>query len=147
MNDKRLKQVFSNIKYKCRKSKQSDFPFDVEFDERSFISWYNSKKEELNNRCAYCETDQNKISELIHTGKLKSKRFNKRGLNLEVDRKKPNENYSASNCTLICYFCNNDKSDIFSADDYLNNFIENSRLKNGKTIRCNFIDKLYETIN
>ena len=42
-----------------------------------------------------------------------------RGLHLEVERKDSKNNiYSARNCVLACYFCNNDKSDIFSEQEY-----------------------------
>lgn len=41
-----------------------------------------------------------------------------RGMWLEIDRLKPKDNYSLDNCVLCCYFCNNDKSDVFHGDDY-----------------------------
>ncbi len=37
---------------------------------------------------------------------------------LEVDRIKPKDAYSEKNCVLACYFCNNDKSDVFDGEDY-----------------------------
>ncbi len=146
MDDKRLKQIFSNMKTRSLKSKMTDSPFDVEFEMNNFISWYNKTKENLNNKCAYCGSDQNKITQLIEKKTLSSKRFNKRGFNLEVDRKDPKKNYSEENCTLICYFCNNDKSDIFLSDDYQKYFINMARCKNGKTMRCNYIDDMYELL-
>ena len=61
-----------------------------------------------------------------------------RGVWLEIDRKKPKESYSEDNCVLACYFCNNDKSDVFeSAEEYIK-FKENrliylqNIIKNGK---------------
>lgn len=41
-----------------------------------------------------------------------------RGVWLEVDRLIPKGNYSPENCVLACYFCNNDKSDVFHGNDY-----------------------------
>ena len=64
---------------------------------------------------------------LVMTGILKSNRFPKdgvigrgrsRGVWLEVDRLEAKENYSEKNCVLSCYFCNNDKSDVFNGAQY-----------------------------
>jgi hypothetical protein len=41
-----------------------------------------------------------------------------RGPSLEVDKKDPHEGYTEGNCVLVCYFCNNDKSYIYPAEDY-----------------------------
>ena len=52
---------------------------------------------------------------------------------LEVDRINPYDKfYHKENCVLACYFCNNDKSDIFSFDQY----------KNFKENRLNFLKSL-----
>jgi 5-methylcytosine-specific restriction endonuclease McrA len=64
---------------------------------------------------------------IVKTGLLTSKRFPKdgilgrgqsRGFWLEIDRVNPKENYSVQNCVLSCYFCNNDKSDVFDGENY-----------------------------
>lgn len=94
-----------------------------------FLSWYNLQKKE----CFYCGIEENVVQEIVMTGILNSARFpNKgiiargknRGVWLEVDRIEPKENYSRDNCVLSCYFCNNDKSDVFNAESY-NKFKEN----------------------
>ena len=54
-------------------------------------------------------------------GKFKQGRA--RGVWLEIDRKEPKGKYSKNNCVLSCYFCNNDKSDVFNEKEY-NNFIK-----------------------
>lgn len=71
------------------------------------------------------ELEQRKITALVSAGLLKhpsglfSKRFHKRGRTLEIDRKNAVTNeYSTENCVLACYFCNNDKSDIFTHEEY-----------------------------
>ena len=47
------------------------------------------------------------------------KRIN-RGNFLEIERRDAHSNsYDKDNCVLACYFCNNDKSDIFKEDEYL----------------------------
>ena len=37
---------------------------------------------------------------------------------MEVDRKKPNEEYHIKNLALCCYWCNNAKTDEFSEEDF-----------------------------
>ena len=96
----------------------SDF---VNFEE--FKNWYSSKEK----KCHFCELKEEECQEIVVTGILKSNRFPKngklgrgksRGMWLEIDRLKPKDNYSLNNCVLCCYFCNNDKSDIFHGNDY-----------------------------
>jgi len=95
---------------------------------REFNKWYSDGKV-----CYYCEIPQSIISDLVNRGKLTSARFpingvitpgRTRGLYLEVDRKDSKKGYERENCVLCCYFCNNDKSDIFNADEY-NKFFQN----------------------
>jgi len=92
-----------------------------DFDE--FLNWYNNQDK----FCYYCGLKEEESQKIVMTGILKSNRFpqngilgrgQSRGMWLEVDRLSPKENYSPSNCKLCCYFCNNDKSDVFHGDDY-----------------------------
>lgn len=91
-------------------------------DYEDFEDWYNQDK-----KCHYCGLTEEESQEIVHKGILTSNRFPKggqfkRGVNrgywLEIDRKKPKENYSRENCVLSCYFCNNDKSDVFDDEQY-----------------------------
>jgi len=93
----------------------------VSFDD--FLDWYNSK--ELN--CHYCGLNEVESQELSIRGILTSNRFPKNGIIgqgksravwLEVDRINPYGSYSRENSVLCCYFCNNDKSDVFSGEMY-----------------------------
>ena len=88
-----------------------------------FYDWY--KKEQK--VCYYCGLTEEESQRLVMTGLLTSNRFpqngvlgrgQSRGVWLEVDRWDPKGNYSKENCRLCCYFCNNDKSDVFFGDDY-----------------------------
>ncbi len=92
-------------------------------DFEEFYNWYN-KQEKV---CHYCGIKESESQEIVLTGILKSKRFpqkgklgrgQSRGVWLEIDRLEPNKDYSINNCVLSCYFCNNDKSDVFHGDDY-----------------------------
>ena len=107
-----------------RRSKNGVNGFES-YDE--FLSWYL----ELNKECSYCGLSQENSRFIVINGILKSKRFPEngalkrgkaRGYYLEVDRKNPEANYSADNCALACYFCNNDKSDVFNSQEYVDFF-------------------------
>lgn len=108
----------------------------------SFEKWYNSQEKV----CHYCGLLEKESQEIVMTSILKSNRFpqdgklgrgQSRGVWLEVDRIKPKENYSPENCVLACYYCNNDKSDIFHGDDY----------KKFKTNRVEFLRELIQQNN
>lgn len=84
--------------------------------------WYNQEK-----ICHYCGLQEKESQEIVHKGILTSNRFPfqgifSRGVNrgfwLEIDRKEPKGKYSRENCVLSCYFCNNDKSDVFTDTQY-----------------------------
>ncbi|KAA5542328.1 hypothetical protein [Adhaeribacter rhizoryzae] len=92
-------------------------------DLEEFKNWYKVKEKV----CHYCGLKEEECQKIIMTGILTSNRFPKdgvlgrgrsRGMWLEVDRLLPKENYSLENCVLACYFCNNDKSDVFHGLDY-----------------------------
>jgi hypothetical protein len=89
-----------------------------------FKKWYDSEKKV----CHYCRLTEEESQRLVRFV-LKSSRFPKdglpgrgtsRGVHLEIDRRKPGKNnkYSKANCVLACYFCNNDKSDVFDDLQY-----------------------------
>ena len=42
---------------------------------------------------------------------------------LQIERKNPNEDYSADNCEFACVICNNAKSDMISADNFTKFFV------------------------
>jgi len=88
-------QIFPNV-----------FPYE---DFRNFI---NSKSE-----CEYCHITEDKIKVLIDAQKLNKKK-DTRGWTLEIDRIKPNYEYTKENCVWCCYWCNNAKSDEFSYDEF-----------------------------
>jgi hypothetical protein len=101
-----------------------------QFSKKEFLKWYS---ENIDLGCYYCGLEIETQIIIIESGKLSSNRFftykykNKSGLekygtrgkSFEVDRKNPKGPYSSSNCVLCCYFCNNDKSDVFISEQYL----------------------------
>ena len=111
---KQLKSWYSNKQSDSRKNKlKIDFTFE------EFEKWYRNQPKE----CHYCGLTENEQFKVIQSSKLTSNRFfteknGKRGRFLEIDRKNPKGPYSKDNCVFCCYFCNNDKSDIFSESQY-----------------------------
>lgn len=99
---------------------------EIDFiDFEDFSLWYEETVKDK--ACYYCGLTERESQQIIHLGVLTSKRFPlggifARGVNrgywLEIDRKQPNGNYSRLNCVPACVFCNNDKSDVFTDQQY-----------------------------
>ena len=86
--------------------------------------WWANQFVKQDGRCCYCQTRILDIQKLIEAGLLKVRKVGRdgsgeRGSQFEVERCDSGGNeYSAANCKLTCYYCNNDKSYIFPADDF-----------------------------
>jgi 5-methylcytosine-specific restriction endonuclease McrA len=116
--ENQLRNWLSNKK-SYSNSKKNNYPFEVLFDVKTFLCWY--RKQTMS--CHYCGLTEEEQFQIIVSKKITSKRFFieekvKRGRHLEIDRKNPEEPYSEQNCVLSCYFCNNDKSDVFSDSQF-----------------------------
>lgn len=88
-------------------------------DSKAFAAWYDAKMQEQNGCCYYCDTPIELIQRLIGAGLLatrKTRGTGYRGGHLEID--KQGSEYDRDTCVLACYYCNNDKSYIFSQADY-----------------------------
>jgi hypothetical protein len=83
-------------------------------------NWYKQKLIEQEGKCKYCNTEILLIRTLIETEKLKPRAAGKgfRGPSLEIDRDDPDLGYNPTNCHLVCYYCNNDKSYTLDAETY-----------------------------
>lgn len=124
--DKPIEKLKADFSRRKQKGLNSFLNFE------DFEKWYNSQEK----ACHYCGLTEVDSQKIAMTGILKSSRFPQegkpgrgqgRGVWLEVDRLSPKENYSSENCVLSCYFCNNDKSDIFHGGEYkkfMNNRLE-----------------------
>lgn len=91
-------------KIKCETSSFSDFRVWFESTER---------------KCHYCEITEPEIEQLILLDLIHTKRLVTRGRKLEIDRVSPNLPYdNLSNLVFCCYWCNNAKTDEFSAEEF-----------------------------
>ena len=63
-------------------------------------------------KCHYCDITEEIIGKLIAQNKMYKKKVT-RGWTLEIDRKKPNLEYTYDNCVRCCYWCNSAKTDEF----------------------------------
>ena len=86
-----------------------------------FEEWY--KKSDYDKGCYYCKTLASKSEELykkaIQEGSYNWTRGGKRGKRLELDRKDPSKIYdNLNNLVWCCYWCNNAKSNFFTADEF-----------------------------
>lgn len=104
--------------YSTNKLKLSGFA-----DRQEFIDWYLHELYINENKCHYCKTSILDIRKLLNAGLITGrlvKGGGLRGSNLEIDRKDPYGVYEWRNCVLSCYYCNNDKSNTFDYETYLN---------------------------
>jgi len=114
---KNEKQLKSNYNSRLKNDADGFSSFE------NFKNWYDNEPKE----CFYCGLTEIESQQIVMTGLLTSNRFptngkvgqgRSRGMWLEVDRKNPKGKYSTSNSVLCCYFCNNDKSDVFNGEQY-----------------------------
>jgi 5-methylcytosine-specific restriction endonuclease McrA len=94
-----------------------------------FVEWAIGQLQKQNYSCFYCETSIFDIKSLIDKKKLRSRKtgYGVRGPVLEIDKKTNGLGYSATNCVLSCYYCNNDKSYTMDSEDYKVHFGHNRK--------------------
>lgn len=111
---KKAKRIFSSKKALASFMKFKEGGFE------RFYHWY-AKQER---KCFYCKAEEYKLHDLF-SNKMGFNTKRLRGSSLELERRDSspsNNEYSEDNCALICYFCNNHKSDIISMDDHIRYF-------------------------
>jgi len=97
----------SKQEYKISDLTKSDF--------ENFLSLERFVEILTHDNCAYCNISIANILELSQNA-LYTKRA--RGYAMEVDQKDPLQSYSDENCVACCYWCNNAKTDEFSASEF-----------------------------
>lgn len=83
-----------------------------------FKRWYDS----VERKCYYCGVTEPQIKELYKKEKEEKNKpltERNRGKKLEIERLAPKEPYqNTDNLVLSCYWCNNAKTDTFSAEEF-----------------------------
>lgn len=105
-----------NNYYITNKSKLAGFE-----SKQRFIDWYLHELHFNQYGCHYCGVKIYEIRNLIDRGIIRGRKVSNggiRGLNFEIDRKNPFDEYNERNCVLSCYYCNNDKSNTFDYEIY-----------------------------
>jgi hypothetical protein len=104
------KEKIASDKYTQLKSRVG---YDLEqyWSRKDFINWYVNKTQV----CCYCHCTKEQLDKFY--SRTDSKRKNTRGKSLEIERREDNQ-YTENNCDLCCYWCNNAKSDVFSAEEF-----------------------------
>ena len=82
---------------------------------QQFYDWFTGFEQKQ--ACHYCGITEKEIATLWANGKVETKRT--RGRKLELDRLLPNARYEdLSNLVYACYWCNNAKTDTFTAAEF-----------------------------
>jgi 5-methylcytosine-specific restriction endonuclease McrA len=84
--------------------------------EDDFYEFY--KSDDFDRECNFCSIKESEIDKLILSKKINTKRLGTRGKKMEIERLKPNEGYVKDNIALCCYWCNNAKTDEFTAEEF-----------------------------
>lgn len=70
--------------------------------------------------CYYCSLPENTLEEIHNQIGHINKQYPRRGRSLEIDRKQADLPYSnTQNLVLACYWCNNAKTDTFTATEFM----------------------------
>jgi hypothetical protein len=91
------------------------------FDETLSISTFCKDffhEDSYNRQCRYCGIDEKQITQLNQKDQIFTKRFYSRGKTIEVDQRDAYEGYTLNNIDLVCYWCNNSKTDEFSEEEF-----------------------------
>jgi 5-methylcytosine-specific restriction endonuclease McrA len=119
INGKKIKEIEKKIKeltessvgqLKEFKDKYVFEKFPKIFPKEQFYKMLDIKK------CCYCGITEALIEKLIIRRQIKKKSI--RGFKLEVERFNSNLEYTPHNCSMCCYWCNNAKTDEFTASEF-----------------------------
>lgn len=119
-----IQAIYKRFNTKRDSQKKKENPVDVFGDDfESFFAWWCDKTPEDGiRRCCYCEVDEKALKDAFDLKIISSKKQSFSG-ELQIERKNPNEDYSADNCEFACVICNNAKSDMISEGDFTTYFV------------------------
>lgn len=111
---KKLKSQYSGLKQRSLKNKE-----EVGWNAFSdFYDWFKHQGDV----CFYCKSTLEEVTSYLDSEKKKSKHAHKRkkrGYAFEIDRKNHDSKYNSDDCVLSCYLCNNAKSDLIEAKEFM----------------------------
>lgn len=120
MSEKELEKIFKQEKEKKQTKKNGKVvitPGFVTTTFPQFQAWF--KQDVFDKGCFYCGLT-NSESLALYNKRYHATRGGKRGKRLELDRKDPSMNYDLlDNLVWCCYWCNNAKSNFFSANEFM----------------------------
>jgi len=113
---------------KMENMKYSDSNFTKEnfnnYFENYILNWdgfknlYHKDSDNNKRKCKYCGITEEQIQQLLDKNSFKTKRIYTRGKSIEIDQRNPNDGYNRDNINLVCYWCNNAKTDEFTAKEF-----------------------------
>lgn len=113
-----------NEVYHTMKTKKNELQNEIEKFRKNYISHFSKVFEEDKfynlldqEECAYCRLTEKEIR-VLAKGKQLHKKV-ERGWKLEIDRLNSNLEYKPDNCVMACYWCNNAKTDEFTAEEFM----------------------------
>jgi len=114
-----VKPRFNGLKQRVKNKKDKEV-FGNSF--ARFFWWYCGIKYNGSN-CCYCGIEESQLIKYFHDKSQAEKAVKRqRGCHLEIERvitaPKDKNKYSEENCRLVCYICNNAKSDFLSAENF-----------------------------
>lgn len=116
MNEEQLKKIFQG-KYRKKDKKGKPIASFQNTTFEQFKAWFN--QEEYDRGCIYCGTTHERSLELAKL-RPQATRSGKRAQRLELDRQDPVKEYdNLPNLKWCCYWCNNAKSNFFSANEFV----------------------------
>jgi hypothetical protein len=112
-NTKWLRDIYNN--------KKNEIDGFSSITVQQFIAWFDQNK--FDEGCCYCgttnETSRKIFDFQINNGRNNATRGEKRMRRLELERIIPNEPYdNLSNLAWACHWCNNAKSNFFTAEEF-----------------------------
>lgn len=111
----RIKELYSSTKDERIKTSSLRRIWLGKFHHISFGEFL-CKFNHADKKCEYCGVTEEQIRQAVEQGVINTKR--NRGSILEIDRKDPNGEYTIDNTVVACYWCNNAKTDTFSAEEF-----------------------------
>lgn len=120
METETLKKIYSAKRERVDNNKKVIHGFKQTTFEQ-FCHWFDI--DVFQKGCYYCGTTNERSYELYQLQRTNIRqdatRGGKRGKRLEIDRKNPSESYDKlDNIVWCCYWCNNAKSNFFTADEF-----------------------------